>query len=318
MVEALNSALDIAMKKHREVIILGEDVGIDGGVFRVTDKLIQKYGKDRVLDTPLAEAGIVGIAFGMALTGLKPVAEMQFSGFAYQGFAQIEQHIARIRNRSRGCFTCPVVIRAPYGGGIRALEHHSESRETYYMHTPGLKVVIPSNPYDAKGLLLAAIRDPDPVIFLEPKKIYRAFRDEVPDNDYEVPIGEAKVVRKGKDITIIAWGSMLHTTMKAVDKLENIDPEVIDLRTLAPLDDDTIIKSVKKTGRVLIVQEAPKTCGPAAEIIARINEKALLSLEAPVKRVSGYDIIFPLYKNENNYLPSITKITHAIHEVIKF
>lgn len=316
IVEALNLALNQEMEKDGSVLILGEDVGIDGGVFRVTDGLYKKYGKDRVIDTPLAEPGIVGTSIGLAVNGFKPVAEIQFSGFIYSAFDQIISHAARIRNRSRGRFTCPLVVRAPYCGGIKALEHHSESMENIFVHTPGLKVVIPSTPSDAKGLLVSAIRDPDPVIFYEPKRIYRAIKEEVNEKEYTIPIGKAKIVKEGNDVTIISWGAMVRECLEAVEKIDS-SCEVIDLRTLKPLDIDTIINSVKKTGRVVIVHEAPKTSGFGAEIIALINEKALLNLEAPVKRVTGFDTVFPYAKMENKYLPD-ERIEKGIREVLGY
>ncbi|MBS3145464.1 alpha-ketoacid dehydrogenase subunit beta [Candidatus Woesearchaeota archaeon] len=318
MVEAINLALKQEMKKDGNVIVLGEDVGVDGGVFRVTEGLLKLYGEKRVLDTPLAESGIIGTSIGMAAYGLKPVAEVQFSGFMYPGFDQLISHASRIRNRSRGMFSCPMVVRAPYSGGIRALEHHSESMEAIYVHTPGLKVVIPSRPYDAKGLLISSIRDPDPVIFLEPKRVYRAIKEEVPEEEYTLPLGKCNVVKEGNEITVVSYGAMMKLVLEAVEKLENVSAEVIDVRTLSPLDDETIINSVKKTGRCVIVHEAPRSCGFAAEIIARINEKALLSLEAPVKRITGYDTVIPLAKLENEYLPSVKRIMHGIEEVLSF
>ena len=320
MVEALNSGLKVEMNSDPSVVVLGEDVGIEGGVFRVTDGLQTLFGKDRVTDTPLAESGIVGFAYGMAVKGMKPIAEIQFMGFLPPAFDQIVSHLARIRNRSRGRFTAPMVIRMPYGGGIHAPEHHSESMETILAHTPGIKVVIPSTPHDAKGLLISAIRDPDPVLFLEPKRVYRAVREEVPEEAYTVPIGEAKVVREGGRVTLVTWGSMVRESLKAADlaEEENIDVEVIDLRTISPIDDDTIIQSVKKTGRAVIVHEAPKTAGMGAEIIARINEKALLSLEAPIERVTGFDTFFPLSRLEEHYLPNPERILRGIKKVAHF
>ncbi|MBI2107350.1 alpha-ketoacid dehydrogenase subunit beta [Candidatus Woesearchaeota archaeon] len=316
LVEALNLALHQEMEKDNSVLVLGEDVGIDGGVFRVTEGLYKKYGKDRVIDTPLAEPGIVGTSIGLAVNGFKPIAEIQFSGFIYSAFDQIISHAARIRNRSRGRFTCPLVVRAPYCGGIKALEHHSESMENIFIHTPGLKVVIPSTPSDAKGLLISAIRDPDPVIFYEPKRIYRAIKEEVNEKEYTIPIGKAKIVKEGNDVTVISWGAMVRECLIAAEK-SNVNCEVIDLRTLKPLDIDTIINSVKKTGRVVVVHEAPKTSGFGAEIISLINEKALLNLEAPVKRVTGFDTVFPYAKMENKYLPD-ERIEKGIKEVLEF
>ena len=320
MVQAINHALDQEMGRDKNIIVMGEDVGYDGGVFRVTEGLIHKYGQNRVLDTPIAEAGITGMAFGMAVNGLKPVVEIQFSGFIYPAFQEIVSHVARIRNRSRGRFTCPLVIRSPYGGGINALEHHSESMEALYAHIPGLKTVIPSNPKDAKGLMLAAIRDPDPVLVLEPKKIYRAFKQEVPEEDYTTPIGKAAIIQEGKDLTLISWGAMLQPTLEAAKDAgrKNINAEVIDLRTIMPWDQETVLTSVKKTGRCVIVQEATKTCGFASEIIATINDEILDSLEAPVARVTGYDIIMPFLKNEKKQLPSVDKIVKAIERTVNY
>ena len=320
MVQAINLALKQEMEKDNRVLVLGEDVGKDGGVFRVTEGLFDRFGPQRVIDTPLSESGIVGTAIGLAVYGLRPVAEIQFDGFIYPAFDQIISHAARIRTRSRGRFTCPLVIRAPYSGGIHAPEHHSESMEAIYAHTPGLKVVIPSTPYDAKGLIIASIRDPDPVIFLEPKKVYRAIKQEVPEEEYVIPLEKANVVRQGNDVTLISWGAMMKTTLEAADIIqkEGVSTEVIDVRSLSPLDADTIIASAKKTGRVVVAQEAPRTCGFASEIAALINEKALLSLEAPVKRVTGFDTVMPLYKLENLYIPDVHRILKAVESVVKF
>jgi len=320
MVEAINLALREEMERDNRVVVLGEDVGKEGGVFRVTDKLQERFGADRVIDTPLAESGIVGVAFGMAVNGLRPVAEIQFEGFLYPCLDQINNHISRIRNRSRGRFTSPLVIRTPYGGGIHAPEHHSESPEAILAHIPGLKVVIPATPYEAKGLLLSSIRDPDPVIFMEPKRIYRAIREEVPEGDYTIPLGKARVVQEGKDVTVIAWGSMVREVLSAAEQLkaDKIDMEIIDLRTISPIDSETIAISVRKTGRAVIVHEAPKTCGLGAEIIALMNEKVLLSLQAPVERVTGFDIPVPLPKSEHYYLPNPKRIMIAVKKVVNF
>ncbi|MBI4162732.1 MAG: alpha-ketoacid dehydrogenase subunit beta [Candidatus Aenigmarchaeota archaeon] len=317
LVQAINSALQNEMEADSNVIILGEDVGIDGGVFRVTDGLQKKFGEQRVVDTPLAESAIVGSAIGMSVYGLKPVAEIQFDGFMHTAFNQIVNHAARIRTRSRGRFHCPLVIRAPYSGGIKALEHHSDSPETYFAHTPGLKVVIPSNPYDAKGLMISAIRDPDPVIFLEPKRIYRAIKQEVPDESYTVPLEKCNVVKQGSDITVIAYGAMVRECQKAAE-LSHTSIEIIDVRTLKPLDKETIIKSVGKTGRCVVVHEAPRTCGFGAELVSIIQEHTLLSLKAPIERVTGYDVVMPLPKMENYYLPNAERIAAAIERVMKF
>jgi pyruvate dehydrogenase E1 component beta subunit len=320
MVEAINLGLMQEMERDSSVLILGEDVGKEGGVFRVTEGLQIKFGPERVVDTPLAESGIVGVALGMALKGLKPIAEIQFEGFLPPAMDQIISHISRIRTRSRGRYTCPLVIRSPYGGGIHAPEHHSDSPEALFAHIPGIKVIIPSTPYDAKGLIVEAIRDPDPVLFLEPKRIYRAIREEVPDEDYSVPIGKARVVREGKDVTVISWGAMVREVILAAERIEKegIDIEIIDLRTISPMDEDTFLDSVRKTGRAVIVHEAPRTCGLGAEIIARINEKALLSLETPVERVTGFDTVFPLLKLENHYLPNPERILRGIRKVTSF
>jgi pyruvate dehydrogenase E1 component beta subunit len=320
LVEAINSGLMVAMEKDPSVVVLGEDVGKEGGVFRVTDGLQAKFGPNRVFDTPLAESAIVGTAIGMAVKGLRPVAEIQFEGFLAPAMDQIFSHASRIRTRSRGQYTCPLVVRSPWGGGIRAPEHHSESPEAHFAHTPGLKVVLPSSPYDAKGLIISAIRDPDPVIFFEPKRIYRAIKEEVPDEEYTVPIGEARVVREGSDVTIVAWGAMVRETLRAAETAvkEGVQAEVIDLRTISPMDENAFLESVRKTGRALVVHEAPRTCGVGAEVVARINEKALLSLAAPVIRITGYDTIMPLMKLENLYLPGPDRILWGIRKVMSF
>lgn len=320
MVEALNLALREEMERDGRVVLFGEDVGKEGGVFRVTDGLQQEFGPDRVIDTPLAELGIAATALGMAVYGLRPIGEIQFEGFLYPCLDQINNHIGRIRNRSRGRFTCPLVIRVPYGGGIHAPEHHSDSPEAILAHIPGIKVVIPSTPYEAKGLLLSSIRDPDPVIFMEPKRIYRAIREEVPEGDYTIPLGKARLVQEGKDVTVVAWGAMVREVLNATEQLkgDKIDLEVIDLRTISPMDVETIITSIRKTGRGVIVHEAPRTCGLGAEIIAQINEKALLSLQAPVQRVTGFDIPVPLMKTEHYYLPNPKRIVIAVKKVMSF
>ncbi|MCX8103796.1 MAG: alpha-ketoacid dehydrogenase subunit beta [Candidatus Bipolaricaulota bacterium] len=318
LVQAINDALRTEMRRDPTVLVMGEDVGVNGGVFRATEGLYQEFGPDRAIDTPLAESGIVGTAIGMALNGLKPVAEIQFDGFMAPAFDQIVSHAARIRWRSRGRFHVPIVIRAPYGGGIRALEHHSEAPEAYYVHTPGLKVVIPSNPYDAKGLLIAAIRDPDPVIFFEPKRLYRAFRQEVPEGDYTVPIGKASLVREGTDVTVISWGAMVRICLQAIAQLEGISVELVDLRTLAPLDIETVLSSVAKTGRAVIVQEAPRTCSLSSELTALINERLLLQLQAPVVRVTGYDTHIPYLTMEQYYLPDAGRVQKGIERALSF
>jgi pyruvate dehydrogenase E1 component beta subunit len=318
ILQAINEALDQSMEKDKSVVVYGEDVGYEGGVFRTTAGLQKKYGEERVFDTPIAEAAIVGSAVGMAINGLKPVVEMQFSGFSLPAYNQIVTHVARFRNRSRGKYHLPMVVRMPYGGGVKALEHHSESLETLYAHIPGLKLVIPSTPYDAKGLMISAINDPDPVIFMEPKRIYRAFKQEVPDEIYEVPIGKAKVVKPGKDITIIAWGALVREVQKAVKITDDIDAEIIDLRTISPIDQETIVNSVKKTGRVLIVHEAVKSFGPAAELISIINEKAFLYLEAAPRRLTGFDVTIPLPKGENHFIISPEQIAYEIKQIMAF
>jgi pyruvate dehydrogenase E1 component beta subunit len=321
MVEALNKALDDQLAADDRVCVMGEDVAVDGGVFRVTRGLLDKYGKDRVIDTPLAEGAIVGTAVGMAIYGLRPVAEIQFSGFTGQAFDQIEQNMARYRNRSRNRFPVSMVVRAPYGGGIRAVEHHSESREAYWAHTPGLKVVIPSGPRNAHSLLHAAINDPDPVIFYEPKAVYRAYREEVPEQPDPIEIGKASIVRGGTDITLIAYGAMMRPALEAADdltELHGVQPELIDLLSIAPMDTETIIDSVSRTGRCVIVHEGPRTCGVAAEIIARINEHAFDHLLAPVKRVTGYDIHFPFFQVEEHYLPDTDTIVEAVQETMAY
>ena len=320
IVQAVNQALMDEMALDNTIVVYGEDVGVEGGVFRATIDLQKKYGAERVFDSPLAESAIVGTAVGMAINGLKPVVEMQFSGFSYPAFNQIINHVARMRNRSRGRYTLPMVIRAPYGGGIKALEHHSESTEALYAQIPGLKVVIPSTPYDAKGLLIAALRDPDPVLFWEPKRIYRAFKQEVPKEAYEIPIGKAKVLQEGTDITVVSWGAMVWDVLKANDmvKAKGINAEIIDLRTIAPMDRESFVESVKKTGRILVVHEAPKTLGVGAEIISIVNEKAFLYLEAPPTRLTGFDTTFPLPRGEHHYIPSPERIAKAMVDVVSY
>ncbi len=319
MAQALTDALDLSLAKDQAVLVIGEDVARTGGVFRITDGLLQRYGEDRVIDTPVAESAIVGVALGMAIAGMRPVAELQFMGFSYPAFDQIVSHVARIRNRSRHRFTAPMVIRIPFGGGIGAAEHHSESMEAIYAHTPGLKVVVPSTPYDAKGLLLAAIEDPDPVIFCEPIRLYRAVKEEVPDEWYTVPIGEARVERSGTDVSLITWGAMTKETRAAADLLstEGIDAEVIDLRTLVPLDRKTLVGSVAKTGRAVVVHEAPRTAGFGAEVAAVLAEECLFELTAPVERVTGWDTVFPLKRGEHLYLPSVERIAAAARRTVQ-
>ena len=320
LLDAINQALDQKMADDSRVVVYGEDTGFEGGVFRVTAGLQKKYGEDRVFDTPIAEAAITGSAIGMAINGLIPVAEIQFDGFVFPGMTEIVTHMARFRNRSRGAIGLPIVIRFPVGGGIRALEHHSESLETLLGHIPGLKVVIPSTPYDAKGLMISAIEDPDPVIFMEPKRIYRAGKQDVPEEMYRIPIGKAKVVKEGTDITVVAWGAIVREVEKAMKLLENenISVELIDLRTVNPIDEETIINSVKKTGRFVVVQEAVKTYGPGAELISLVNEKAFLNLEAAPARVTGWDITVPLAKGENYHFVQPERIAAQIKKTAKF
>jgi pyruvate dehydrogenase E1 component beta subunit len=321
MVQALNLALAQEMAKDARVVLLGEDVGRDGGVFRVTDGLLDRFGADRIIDTPLAESAIIGTAIGMALAGLRPIAEAQFSGFSYLMFPQLEANGARLRQRTQGRWSVPLVLRMPYGGGVRALEHHSESREATYAHVPGLKVVIPSGPRNARALLVSAIRDPDPVVFMEPTRCYRAFREEVPDEEEVLPLGKAQLVREGTELTVVSWGAMMRPTAEAIETLRaerGASIELIDLLTIAPLDSDTIVESVRKTGRCVVVQEAPQSFGPAAEIIARINDEALLYLEAPVARVCSPDVATPYFAREGSYLPSAKRIVHAIEQTLTF
>jgi len=318
LAQALNGALDTALSSDDRVVLLGEDIGRTGGVFRITDGLRDKYGTDRVIDTPVAESAIVGAAFGMAIAGMRPVAELQFLGFSYPAYDQVINHVARIRNRSNHRFTAPLVIRIPYGGGIGAAEHHSESTEAIYAHIPGIKVVVPSTPRDARGLLLAAIEDPDPVVFLEPIRLYRAIKEDIPEI-YRADIGPVRVERSGDDVTLLSWGAMVKETRQAASVLEEdgISVEVIDIRTLTPLDRDGIVASVEKTGRAVVVHEAPLTGGFAGEIAATIQERCLYSLQAPVQRVTGWDTVFPLKRSEAHYLPSVDQITAAARRTLK-
>ena len=320
LVQAIRDGLHTELREDDDVVVMGQDVGKNGGVFRATEGLFDEFGGDRVIDTPLAESGIVGTAVGMAAMGMRPVPEIQFSGFMYPGFDQIVSHMARFRTRSRGRFTLPMTLRAPYGGGIRAPEHHSESKEAFYAHEAGLKVVIPSTPYDAKGLLAASIRDPDPVIFLEPKLIYRAFREAVPEEPYTVPIGEAATRREGDDVAVFTYGAMTRPTLEAAETLgeEGIECEVVDLRTISPLDREAIVEAFEKTGRAVVVHEAPKTGGLAGEITAILQEEALLYQEAPIGRVTGFDVPYPLYALEDYYLPSAARIEDGILEAVEF
>ncbi|HSO61715.1 MAG TPA: alpha-ketoacid dehydrogenase subunit beta [Desulfobacterales bacterium] len=319
MVQALNLGLRQAMEQDDSVVVLGEDVGVDGGVFRVTDGLIERFGEQRVVDTPLAESGIVGMSIGMAVYGLKPVCEIQFSGFSYYAMHQIENHAARLRWRSQGRYGVPMVMRVPYGGGVRALEHHSESREAFWAHIPGLKMVIPSGPRNARALLASAIRDPDPVVFYEPKALYRAFREEVPEAEETLPIGQSQRVREGRDLTLIAYGAMMRPTLEAAEELKQkhgVEADVIDLLTISPLDDSLLVESARQTGRVAVVHEAPRSFGPGAEIVARLVEKAFFHLEAPVVRVTGYDVVIPLFSREKHYLPGVPRIVDAARKLL--
>ena len=318
--QAIRDAMLEEMGGNDRVIVLGEDVGVDGGVFRATEGLIERFGSERVIDTPLAESAIIGMSVGLAATGFRPVAEIQFMGFVYPAINQLFGHAARMRNRTRGRLSCPMVVRLPYGGGIHPPEHHSESYEALFLNTPGFKVVVPSNPYDAKGLLVSAIRDDDPVLFMEPKRIYRAFREAVPAEGYTVPLGKADIAREGTDVTLIAWGAMVRVCLDASEVLarDDISAEVVDLRTLNPLDRETMIESVVKTGRAVVVHEAVRTGGFGAEIVAQISEHALLQLEAPVQRVTGFDVIFPLAQSEKLYLPSRKRIVKAVEKVLAF
>jgi 2-oxoisovalerate dehydrogenase E1 component beta subunit len=319
VIQAVNDALRVEMRRDPDVVLLGEDVGRFGGVFRATQGLQEEFGADRVIDTPLAEGGIVGTAVGMALYGLRPVPEIQFADFIYPAFDQIVSEVAKYRYRSGGQFSCPMVIRTPYGGGIKGGLYHSQSPEAHFVHTAGLKVVVPSNPRDAKGLLISAIRDPDPVVFFEPKRVYRAAKGEVPAGEYAVPIGRAAVTREGRQVTVIAWGAMWHEADRAAREAEaeGIDCEVLDLRSLQPLDLDAIVASVGKTGRAVIVHEAPRTCGFGAELVALVQERCFLHLEAPIARVTGFDTPFP-YSLEMEYLPRAPRILKAIREVVSF
>lgn len=321
LVQAIDQTLLQEMENDQHVVVLGEDVGRDGGVFRVTEGLVERFGEERVMDTPLAESGIVGLSIGMALAGYRPVAEIQFSGFSYPAYDQLVSHASRMRNRSRGVWTVPLVVRMPYGGGIRALEHHSESMEAVFAHVPGLKTVIPSDPYEAKGLLAAAIADPDPVVFMEPKRIYRAVKKEVPDERYELPLGEARIAREGEDCTVVAWGAHVRTALEAAERLADdgkCEVEVIDVRTLSPFDGETIVESVRRTGRAVIVHEAPRTGGFGAEVSARIAEEAILRLEAPVRRVAGFDTLPPLAKLEDYYQPNAELVAQEITATMEF
>jgi 2-oxoisovalerate dehydrogenase E1 component beta subunit len=319
IIQAVNDALRVEMRRDPRVVVLGEDVGRFGGVFRATSGLQEEFGVDRCVDTPLAESGIIGTAIGMALYGLRPVPEIQFADFIYPAYDQIVSELAKLRYRSGGEYPAPVVIRTPVGGGIRGGHYHSQSPEALFIHVPGLKVVCPSNPIDAKGLLASAIRGDDPVIFMEPKRVYRASKGNVPDGEYTIPLGQAKVAREGSQVTVLAWSAMVHTALEAAElgAARGYDLEVIDLRTLLPFDIDAILTSVKKTGRVVIAHEAPRTCGFGAELAATIQEKAILHLEAPILRVTGFDTPFP-YTLEHEYLPDADRILDAVERVVTF
>lgn len=317
MVQAINNALDLLMAEDRNVVLLGEDIGKDGGVFRVTDGLIGKYSKDRVIDTPLAESSIIGASIGMAIAGLKPIPEIQFAGFMYLGYSQIVNHAARYRSRTRSNVTLPMVIRTPVSGGVKTLEHHSESPEAEYSHVGGLVVVEPSTPYDAKGLLTSAVHGKDPVLFLEPTKLYRLFKQEVPEEMFEVPIGKANVLREGDDLTIITYGTMVNVVEKALEKKPGVSAEVVDLRTINPLDEETIVESSRKTGKVMIVHEAPLSFGVGAEVSAIISEKAIYEIDAPIMRVTSPSLPYPMPGYENYYIPNEKKVLEAIDELLK-
>ncbi len=317
LVQAINLALIQEMEKDDRVLLLGEDIGLNGGVFRATEGLFQRFGGDRVVDAPLAESGIMGTAIGLAMAGLRPIPEIQFEGFLGPAFDQLTNQAARFNSRTRGGLTCPLVLRVPVGGGIHAPELHSDSPEAIYTHTPGLKVVMPSSPYDAKGMLISAIRDPNPVIFFEPKRIYRAFREEVPEDEYLVPIGKARTVCEGEELTMVSWGATVIQCMNAIEQADR-SIELIDLRTISPIDTETIATSVRKTGRCVVVHEAPKTAGLGAEIAAGVMENCFLHLEAPVQRVCGFDTIMPYYKLELDYLPDAERIGKAINETLAY
>ncbi len=317
LVQAINLALIQEMEKDDRVILLGEDVGANGGVFRVTEGLQKRFGANRVVDTPLAESGIIGTSIGLAMAGLRPVPEIQFEGFLGPAYDQLCSHAARMRTRTRGAFTVPMTVRVPVGGGIHAPELHSDSPEAFYAHQPGLKVVMPSGPYDAKGLLISALRDPDPVIFFEPKRIYRAIREEVPEDEYTIPIGKARVVCEGTDLTVVSWGASVIQCMQAIEACGR-SIELIDLRTIYPMDLETVEQSVSKTGRCVIVHEAPRTCGVGSEVATQIMEKCFLHLEAPVQRVTGFDTIMPYYKLELEYLPDAARIQRGIEDCLAY
>lgn len=319
MAEAINLGLSQEMDNDDGIILLGEDVGVDGGVFRITDGLLDSFGDKRVIDTPVAETGIAGLCVGMAAGGLRPVAEMQFLGFSYMALHQLEMHAARLRWRSRGGFSMPITVRIPLGAGVRALEHHSESKETLYAHIPGLKVVIPSAPRNARALLISAIRDPDPVVFLEPKAIYRAFREEVPDEEETQPLGTARTARQGNDLTMITYGAMTRRTLEAADRLKDedgVEAEVIDLLSVSPMDHERFAESARRTGRVVVVHEAHRSFGPGGEVIARLIEESFWYLEAPIRRVTGFDTHVPFFAREQSYLPDAERILEAARSAL--
>lgn len=320
MIEAINATFHEQMAKDDRIVVMGEDVGIDGGVFRATVGLVEKFGSERVIDTPLAESAIVGAAIGMAIYGMRPIAEIQFEGFMFKAFDHMYSHASRMRRRSQGLYGVPMVLRAPYGAGVRALEHHSDAPEALFSHIPGLKVVIPSTPQDAKGLLTSAIEDPDTVVFLEPKRLYRLFKQEVPEGEYRVPIGKARLVQEGNDLTIVTYGGMVPVCEKAAQHVatEGVEAEVIDLRTVWPYDIQAVESSVNKTGRLIIVHEAPRSVSISAEIAATVAERCLLSLLAPIKRVTGYDIVPPLAKLEDYNYPDSDRVVRAIHDTMQF
>jgi pyruvate dehydrogenase E1 component beta subunit len=319
LVESINLALRQEMARDERVIVLGEDVGLNGGVFRVTEGLQKQFGEHRVVDTPLSESGIIGTAIGLAMGGMRPIPEIQFEGFLGPAYDQLTTIAARCRTRTRSAFTCPMTVRVPVGGGIHAPELHSDSPEAVYAHHPGLKVVMPARPYDAKGLLISAIRDPDPVIFFEPKRVYRSFKEEVPEDEYTIDIGKANVLSEGSDVTVVTWGAMVFQCLEALDQVpEDTSVELIDLRTIWPIDFEMIAESVRKTGRCVIAHEAPKTAGLGAEIATLVQEQCFLNLEAPVQRVTGFDVPMPYYKLENEYLPDAKRITQSIRECLAY
>jgi pyruvate/2-oxoglutarate/acetoin dehydrogenase E1 component len=318
IVEAINECLNVELERDPSVMVMGEDVGRAGGVFRATAGLRERFGPNRCVDTPLAEAGILGTAVGLCMAGWRPVCEMQYDAFSYPCLDQLITHVGRYRWRTGGKMTFPLVVRMPYGGGVRAPELHDDSPETYYVHTPGVKVAIPSTPSDAKGILAAAIRDPDPVVVLEPKLHYRTLKGEVPEGEHVVPLGKARVAREGDDVTLVAYGSMVPLCEQAADALEGVSVEVLDIRSLKPLDEDALLASAAKTGRVVIVQEAPRTCGFAAELAAILAEKAILDLRGPVVRVTGYDVPYPYWQIEDAYMPSVERVTAAVGRLLEF